>query len=78
VIQTLLERFRRCHRFLGVAILRFQMRNHIRIGPVAQPEVIVDARVAVTGDFLRDDFGGRRLDYWLSSFPMYNSLTSSR
>ncbi len=78
LIQSLLQRFRGSHCLFGVPILGFEIRNHVRIGPVAQPKVIVDARVAVKRDFLRDDFGARRRDYWLSSFPMYNSLTRSR
>ena len=69
-IQVLLKRLRLSRHVFGVAILRFQVRNHVGIGSIAQPEVIVDARFAITRDFLRDDFGGRRLDYWLSSFPM--------
>jgi len=47
------------------------------VGSVTQPEVIVDTRVAMERDFIWDNFGAR-LSYWLSSFPIYNSLTSSR
>ncbi len=40
---------------LGVLVLRFEIGDHIRICAVAQPEIIVDARVAVKGDFLGND-----------------------
>jgi hypothetical protein len=44
-------------------ILGLEVSDHLWIGAVAQPEVIVDTPVAVPRDFLRDDFGGWRLNY---------------
>ena len=75
-IQSVLKRLRRRHRFIGEAIFGLKIRDHVRIGPVAQPEVVVDARVTVMPELFGDNLGAWR--YWLSSFPIYNSLTSSR
>jgi len=76
-IKVRLQRFGGRHYLLGVSIFSFEVVNDVRIGAVAQPEVIVDAPVAVTRDFRRDGLSNRG-NYWLSSFPIYNSLTSSR
>jgi hypothetical protein len=44
-------------------ILGFEVGDHFGIGSVAQPEVIIEASVAVLRDFFWYGLGNRGLDY---------------
>ncbi len=59
-VQLRLQRIGVFHHRFGVAVLRFQILDGVGIVAIAQPEIVVDARVAQRGDRLGNNLGDGR------------------
>ena len=55
--QDFLHALHRCHHLFGVGVLRVQICNNIRVVPLFQPVIIIDANIAVK-------FEAGRLSLW--------------
>src|SRR5205085_8780713 len=60
-IERLLKRRERLHHRLRMRVFGFQVLDHLRIGSVAEPEVVVRERAAVDGDRARPFLGNGRI-----------------